>query len=277
MDAHLLSQWNFDPSIVAGIGVLAVVYVVWVRPVVPVTRWQIAAYFGGLFILFLALVSPLDLLSDRYLFSAHMLQHVLLLFVVPPMLIWGLPVSLLARVCEVVPEGSILRKIASPLPTFLLYVGLMWIWHLPKLYEAALGNELIHVGEHLCFLGSATLFWWLIVRSDQSLAPVPALGRIALLFGAAVGSSGLAALITFAGMVLYPTYALGPPYSAVRDALGMTPLVDQQVGGLLMWIGGGSWYLIAVAIIFFRWFDEPVPEGPSELDQIPARGNGVMT
>lgn len=264
MAFDLLKQWNLDPSIVGGIGALALAYVVWLRRMASpsarlVSRWQVASYYGGLLILTLALASPLDVLSDYYLFTAHMFQHVLLLFVVPPMMIWGLPESLLARVCDVVPEGSIVRKLAAPLPSLMFYVAFMWTWHLPTLYEAALGNEVIHVGEHVCFLGSATLFWWPIVRPDQSFAPIPALARIAMLFGAAISSTGLAALLTFAGTVLYPTYALGPPYSAVRDALGMTSLVDQQVGGLLMWIGGGFWYLSAVAIIFFRWF-----EGSSE-------------
>ncbi len=206
-----------------------------------------------------------------------MFQHVLLLFVVPPLMLWGLPDSLLARVLGAVPESSFIRKAAGPVPSLVLYAVSMWVWHLPSLYEAALGNEVIHLCEHLCFLGSATLFWWLIVRPGLSLAPIPALARIALLFGAAISSTGLAALLTFATTVLYPTYALGPPYSAVRDALGMTSLIDQQIGGLLMWIGGGSWYLGAVAIVFFRWFEGTSEDDSASLDHAPARSNGVMT
>lgn len=280
MDIDLLSRWNWDPSIVGGIAVLALVYVVWLARTgvaSPVSRWQIASYYGGLLILALALVSPLDVLADRYLFTAHMLQHVLLLFVVPPLMIWGLPESLLGQIQANVPVGSSIRKLTGPLSALALYVGLMWIWHAPTFYEAALENEAIHAGEHLCFLGSAALFWWPLVRPGLSFGEMPELIRLAYLFGAALGSTALAALITFAGTVLYPTYALGPPYSAVQDALGMSPLVDQQVGGLLMWIGGGIWYLGAGAIIFFRWFDGPAEDEPDFIDRVTVQGNGVTT
>ncbi|HVC33630.1 MAG TPA: cytochrome c oxidase assembly protein [Chloroflexota bacterium] len=279
MDAHLLSAWNWDPSIVGSIAAFALAYGIDAvartsgtepSPAIhgerhPVSGWQIISFYVGLLVLLLALASPLDLLADHYLFTAHMLQHVLLLLVVPPLLLWGMPEATLQAIVRTVAARSVLRKLAGPLSAFVLYSAFMWVWHAPTLYEAALGNELIHVGEHLCFLISATLFWWPLVRPTTSFGTMPELIRIVYLFGAALSTTLLAALLTFATSVLYPTYALGPPYSAVRDALGMSPLVDQEVGGLLMWIGGALWYLGAAFIIFFRWFDGPVPGEPRPL------------
>jgi cytochrome c oxidase assembly factor CtaG len=213
-------------------------------------------YTTGLLALALALLSPLDRLSDVYLFSAHMLQHLLLLEVVPTFLLLGAPAEFFPPVRRVLAVGG-LRWLSAPLTALLLSCAVIWLWHLPLLYELALGNEAIHAGEHLCFLVTATLFWWPVLRPETHPRPSPELLQFPYLLAAAVSSTMLAALITFSANVLYPTYALAGPWATMRLALGWTPLVDQQVGGLLMWIVGGMWYLGAAGYLFQRWFSRP--------------------
>lgn len=277
MVGAVLRTWSWDPSILVGIAALAGLYGLELKrtrrryEADATRRWRVVSFGAGLLVLALALVSPLDALADFYLFSAHMLQHVLLLLVVPSLLLLGLPRSSVTLVEQLAPAGSLRQKLTGPLPALLAYSALMWAWHAPVLYEAALGDARIHVVEHLCFLGSATLFWWPICRPESSFAALPELLQIVYLFGAALSSTLLAAILTFASSVLYPTYALGPPYSAVRDALGISPLVDQQVGGLLMWVGSAIWFLGAAWIILFRWFEGPDRDEPDATDSLHLR------
>jgi cytochrome c oxidase assembly factor CtaG len=269
VDAHLLTAWNGDPTLLAGLGLLLVSY--WVGAVRDRQggevgpSWRAACYLGGVAVLALALLSPLDLLADRYLFSAHMLQHILLLLVVPPLILAGLPSSLAGLLEEVLMRWRCTRLFASPLVAFVLYAVLTWLWHLPLFYEAALRSEALHAVEHLCFLLSAGLFWVPICRPIGSLR-LPALVQIVYIFGAGVSSTALAALITFAAHVLYPTYAQDGPSAVVRTALGLTPLADQQLGGLLMWIGGAFWFLGAAAVVFYRWFERAAREEITVID-----------
>ncbi len=132
----------------------------------------------------------------------------------------------------------------------------MWIWHAPPLYEAALGNPAIHLAQHACFTGAALLFWWTALRpiSGQSYAPL--LGRLVYLFVAAIPSSLLGILLTFSGSPLYPSYvrAAGSPLGlSLMSDWNLTPLADQQLGGLLMWVPGGLVYLLAIVWLWVRW------------------------
>jgi cytochrome c oxidase assembly factor CtaG len=263
VDALSVIAWNLNPSIILGIAVLAVAYLLAIRRGHwPVARTQVVSFVAGLVVLALALISPLDELSDHYLFTAHMLQHLLLLLVVPSLLLIGLPSEAFLAFRRFSLSRRVLDVVAPPVSAFLLSTAALWIWHTPAVYEAALHDETLHAAEHLCFLVTATLFWWPIARPETYPWPMPELFQFVYLFGAAVSSTMLAALITFSGGILYPTYALGGPYAVIRDALGLTPLADQQVGGLMMWIGGGIWYFGAVGIVLVRLFMGSAPDEP---------------
>jgi putative membrane protein len=261
VDAAVLSTWNGDPSIVGGIASLAFIGVIAVardrRDGRTVSRRAVAAYVGALVTLVFALASPLDALSDRVFLSAHMVQHLCLLLAVPVLLLAGLPTSVLTSVGDVLRGTWWSRRLGHPFPVFLIALGAMWIWHAPQLYEAALHAEAIHAAEHLSFLATAVLLWWPVVRGSTCPWRLPDPLLIVYLFGAAVGSSMLAALVTFSPGVLYSTYADPSAYATIRDALGLTPEVDQQVGGLLMWVAGGLWYFGAAVAVFVRWFSAP--------------------
>jgi putative membrane protein len=258
----VLSAWSWEPSVLAGTGLLLAAYAVesWrTAPRERPTRLHTAAFFGALAALGLALLSPLDVLADRYLFSAHMLQHLLLVMAVPPLMLIGVPTRWLHGIRES-PLAVAERALGQPLVALAAFTLCLAVWHVPELYEAALANERLHVLEHLTFLATASMFWWPVVQPRVASAQLGYLGRMVYLFVAAVPSSALGALLTLAPTPLYPTYAVATDQgdalqlrALLRGSWGLTPLADQQLGGLLMWVPGGLVYLLAIWIISLRW------------------------
>lgn len=238
-----------------GSSLLAIAYVWRLRPPFP----QAVSFLTGLLILALALVSPLDSLSHEYLFSAHMLQHLLMTVIVPPLLLLGAGPLLAERSRE----GRVSRALSHPLAAWSLANGVMWVWHLPVFYNAALASDLVHIVQHAMFLGASLLFWWPVLASSEGA--LTSWAAMLYLFAALVSGSALGILLTFAAPGMYPAY-LSPNdhhglLSLVRQEWGISPADDQQLGGLLMWIGGGLVYGLAIVGVLARWFNEP------ELDE----------
>jgi putative membrane protein len=218
------------------------------------------AFAAGLGALFLALASPLDALSDA-LFSAHMVQHLVLVLAAAPLLLLGrpwvplllaLPAAWHRRLNRWRRAGvarAAWRGATHPVTAWISHAAAMWVWHLPILYQAALNREPVHVLEHACFLGTALLFWWPLLgaRGGRRLD-----GGAAFLYlvTAAVQGMALGALIAFARTAWYPAYAASAP------AWGLTPLQDQQLAGLIMWVPAGTAYGLAAGAIFVTWLQE---------------------
>jgi putative membrane protein len=249
----LLTAWAWDPGVVIGCAALLVGYLAALR-----FRYtpQIPRYVAGVVILGLALVSPLDILGDMYLFSAHMLQHMLLILVVPPLLILGIPATVWRRGLGLPGVARAELVLSQPLFAWLLAVGTLWLWHLPALYQAALEREPVHIGQHLSFLVTATIFWWPVLTPvrERRLAVPPTL--LYLLAGAAANTL-LGILLTFAPAGLYPAYRrpvdLLGLLPLIRQEWGLTPTADQQLGGLLMWVPGGLIFLGVVLATLVHW------------------------
>src|SRR4029077_14236960 len=223
-------------------------------------RWFVA----GVAVMLFALISPLDALGDEYLFSAHMLQHLLLELAVPPLLLLGVTPRFARAVRDCPPLGRIERVLGNPLTAWTLGVATLALWHLPRLFDAALGDEYIHIAEHLCFMVPATIFWWPV------LAPLPqcrisALWAQVYLLGGALAHSLLGIWLPFAPEGLYAPY-LHPADSLhvgalLRTGWGLTPALDQQVGGQLMWRGGGFVFLAVMIVLFLQWFGTAETDG----------------
>ena len=252
----LTTAWDGEPSVLIGCAALVAGYVAATRRRPTRHAWS---FFAGVLVFLFAQCSPLDALGDTYLFSAHMIQHLLLLLIVPPLLILGIP-AWLAEAWLARPRiGRMERLLRQPAVAWLLGIGTMYVWHLPALYNATLAHVGIHIVEHLCFLATGVIFWWPVC------APLPAsryasLATMLYLFTAAVGSSVLGIILTFASPGLYPAY-LHPVdtrgfLSLIRDRWGISPTVDQQFGGLIMWVPGGLVYLCAIVGTFARWQNE---------------------
>ena len=249
------TTWNWDPSVLLGSAVLIIGYT-WA------TRFRISQRtltFGlGILILLFALESPLDMLGDTYLFSAHMFQHLLLILIVPPLLIAGLPPPFARKIVNTKPWSDIDWTLTRPLRAWLLGIGTLWLWHVPPLYNAALTSEMIHVFQHLSFLVTATIFWWPIMGAPPERRLTPPIALIYLM------AAGMAS--TFLGILLaYWPQDLYPRYQNPTDLLGILPLIrntwgvsarlDREIGGLMMWVPGSFVYIRVLFGIFFRWLE----------------------
>lgn len=255
-DGFLNSDWALDPTVVLGVFALIAAYVAWTGPVNrrrpdvaqrPVSRRQRLAFLSGALVLLIALSPPLDDWADAYLLSAHMVQHMLLMFVVAPLWLIGTPSWLLAPLLQrpiIARAGYYLTRPAS---AWVIANLIIVVWHLPGPYDAALRSEPLHALQHLTFLGAALLGWWPV------LSPLPAWPRLALplqclylfLFGMPGGIVG--AFVTLASPGLYSFYVDAP------RLWGISLEDDQVAAGLLMWVGGSVIYLVLITIIFFQW------------------------
>ena len=247
--------WNWEPSVLLGLVSIVAVYalVTWplrrranLGPAVPTAR-QAAFYLGSLVVL-LALLSPLDGISDEYLFSAHMLQHVLITFIAPPLWLVGIPDWMIERLQSSDIFGKVLYPITRPLPAFLIFNLSMWLWHIPGPYNTALEHEWLHILEHVIFMAAGLVGWWPVFGSrSQSEQGLSSLGKGVYLFLMMFPCTALAALITLSSRQLYTFYGNSPLQ------LGLSPLFDQQIGGLLMWLPPDLLFMLTSLIFLNQW------------------------
>lgn len=253
----ITTTWNLEPSVLLGCGTLLWGYVGALRG--RLSRGALW-YVLGIVVLLLALVSPLDVLGDTYLFSAHMLQHLLLVLIVAPCLLLGVPGWWTVRVMRWRPVRRIESMLNRPRLTWMIGIGTLWLWHAPPLYNSALVHDVVHITEHLCFLVAATIFWWPVLApvEERRAAPLTVIVYLAL---AADANALLGIGITFAPLGLYPAYVnpadrLGL-VPLLRNGWGLSAAIDQQLGGLLMWVPGGLVFLAAIVGTLVRWYCLP--------------------
>ncbi len=272
----LTTAWGGEPSVLIGCTALVAGYVAMTR---RRPSRQAGYFFAGVFVLLFAQCSPLDALGDTYLFSAHMIQHLLLLLIVPPLLVLGIPAWLAERWLAVPRVRRAERLARQPAIAWSLGIGAMSIWHAPTLYTATLAHADIHIFEHLCFLATGVIFWWPVCAPLPTSRYAP-LSAMLYLFTAAIAGSVLGIMLTFAPPGLYPAY-LHPVDTRgflllIRDGWGVSPAVDQQLGGLIMWVPGGLVYLSAIIGTFARWqSDADTDEGPSPHGYLGSRRAAV--
>lgn len=219
---------------------------------------RILYLLAALAVFVLALMSPLNALAAGYLFSAHMLQHILLLLIVPALILMSLPrwVSL----------GPRSWMIAKPLVGWIGGVSAMWLWHARPLCNAAVSSRFVNVLQISSLLLLGAIFWRQILapREEERMSPP---GAILYLFSACVACSILGILITFSPVSVCPIYT--QPHAdrlgianLVQTNWGITPDKDQQIGGLLMWVPMCLIYLTAIISQLARWFSHPVGSAP---------------
>jgi putative membrane protein len=255
----LARAWSFEPLIVISLAISALLFASGLRRQRSIRTWEALCFAGGWFALFVALVSPLHAWG-QVLFSAHMTQHEILMLVAAPLLVlgrpllaflWALPLSWSRRLGNLAKTGPINRvwkALTIPLVAWLVHAVALWIWHIPVLFEAVLHNEAVHMAQHLSFLLSALLFWWALIHGPQGAMGYGA--AVLYLFTTSIHSGVLGALLTVAGSVWYPSYV------GLTNSWGLTPLEDQQLGGLIMWIPAGLVYVIAGLALFAGWLRE---------------------
>ena len=223
----------------------------------------------GLASLVLALAPPIGVLARHDLFSAHMLQHLLLLLVTPAFLVLSFRRSATSRRAEFSLWPRAFKAITSPLVTWLAGIGAMWLWHAPALCAAAGSNSAMQAVQLSSLLVCGTLFWWPVL-GPVVVDRLPPLWGIAYLFSACAACTLLGIYITFAPTSVCPVYSHGS-LSATAQCLeqnwGLTPEVDQQVGGLIMWVPGCVIYLAGALTIMAEWYaSEPLPVLPGRRE-----------
>jgi putative membrane protein len=258
--------WGRDPLVIASLALTAWLYFRGVRRVWRESglghgarKREVWAFACGWLALFIALVSPLHPWGE-VLFSAHMTQHEVLMLVAAPLLVlsrplvpflWALPFAWRQSLGALGKQSviqSVWRAVTNPLAAWAIHAVALWVWHAPLLFQATLKSDLVHTLQHLSFLGSALLFWWALIHGRQGLMGYGA--AVLYMFTTSVHSGVLGALITFAGKVWYPAY------SATTPSWGLTPLEDQQLGGLIMWIPAATIYIVAGLCLMAGWMRE---------------------
>jgi putative membrane protein len=268
--SDLWSSWRPDPLILAILVMTALLYRSGlahlgrrrrqlVRPV------HVAAFAGALLALAVALASPLELAASS-VFTAHMVQHLLLMLVVAPLLVCGRPVVVLGQAMPLRGRRMFVRfrahrfvrsardALFHPVSAWVIAVVVLWAWHLPALYEAALRRDALHALEHASLIATSALVWALALgRARRSLAIPAASG---LLLATALQSGALGAVLALAQRPLYPLHA------SVAPSWGLTPLEDQQLAGGLMWVPPGIVYVVVIAGLLARWLGSfEAPDG----------------
>jgi putative membrane protein len=235
-------------EVVAGAGLLAGAWTgAWLARRERPRPGEIAALAIALVALLVMLNGPVHELSDRYLFSAHMLQHLVLTLVVPPLLLAASPGWMIDALLRPAPVLRLARTFTRPLPALATYAVVMIGWHLPGAYGLALEVHAWHIVQHLTMMAAAALAWWPVLARSRRAPRLPYAAQILYLFAFGVPMSAVAAMITGADRLLYPFYAAAPPVVA------WSPLVDQRLGGVLMWVPAGLVPLVAFTVVFFRW------------------------
>ncbi len=267
------TTWSGDGILRAGLLLLAGLYLLGIGPIrrrfrlgPPVSRGRVAIYLSGVALLFVALEGPLHELSDTYLFSAHMVQHMLLTLWAPPLLLLGTPGWLLRPIVCHRYVFPVVRAVTRPLPAALLFNVVFALYHWPIYYNAVAADHNLHVATHLLFIGLAVITWWPLVSPLAELPPLPYPLRMVYCFGQTISGFLIGSFITNAKTVLYPSYSLAP------RVWGISPLDDQAIGALIMWIFGGLYFLLVFSAIYFVWaHKEGVADEVVEVPRRPSR------
>jgi putative membrane protein len=257
-------------STVIGLVVLALLYEWRARTAgaSAVPRFRRFCFYAGLATIFLSLNGWLHDLSDWYLISAHMVQHLLLTLLLPPLLIVGVPGWMLRPALSVRPVGAVARFLTRPKVCFAAFNLSLIVWHLPKFYNAAVADHRIHIVQHLVFMTTAVLLWWPVLSQLPELPRLSYPMQMLYLFLTTLPMSVVAVYITYSSNLLYPGYAASP------RILGITPMEDQLIAGLIMWIPGGLLFFAVITVIFFRWQSHGAEDSAAsaQVDWRPANG-----
>ncbi len=211
------------------------------------TPWQQVSFAAGLLAMFLALNGPLHDISDFYLFSGHMVQHLVLTFVTPPLLLLGTPGFMFRPALRIPAVAAVARFITGPRAAFAIFNLVLAVWHLPPMYNSAMHYHEVHILQHLMFLVGAVIVWWPLLSPLPELPRLSYPGQMLYSFLLTLPMTIISIFIVYADHILYPAYASAP------RLWGLSPLEDQRLGGLIMWIPGGLFFYALTAVVFFKW------------------------
>jgi putative membrane protein len=248
-------HWHNEPYLTGGIILVGWLYALLAGPFrsrlapgQPYPRGKAVWFYAALVLFYLAVGSPLDQVGERFLLTAHMVQHDILIYAAPLLMLLGLPAWMIDPVLGRPGVRGVARFCFHPATCLLVGTVVISAWHAPSLYEWTLQQKLAHVAEHLMFFAASLLYWWPIA-SPSRVWPTPrAPLQMLYICGTEVGMIPVTAYLVFSKDVLYPTYEYAP-----RLIGGFSPLDDQIVAGVLMKVVGSTVSLVAMGVVFFRW------------------------
>ncbi len=251
------THWHNEPILTGGLIFLGWLYAILTGPLrihlqpgVPYPRRHAVKFYAALACFYLAVGSPLDQVAERFLLSAHMFQHQLLMYPAAVLFLLGLPDWLVRPVTGQPALRPVLRVVTNPIVCGVIYVSVITCWHLPFLYDWALQNRVVHIGEHFMMFGASLLYWWPLLSPSKEFPPAKRAWQMLYLPAVIIGLVPLFAYITFSTDVLYPTYEYAPRIT------GLSPASDQLLAGCMMELIGMLVAFIAYSVSFYRWFQE---------------------
>ena len=233
----------------------------------PIGRTRPILFVSGLLLMFVSLNGWIHDLSDYYLFSAHMVQHLLLAMGVAPLLIMGTPGWMLRPVLTSPALRPLALLLRSAVACFAIFNIVLIGWHLPPLYNLAMAYHEVHILQHLLLLAASVIMWWPVLSPMAELPRLPYPGQMLYLFVMTIPMSVTSVSIAYANSILYPAYSSAP------RVMGLSPMDDQLLGGLIMWIPGGLYFFAVISVIFYRWQKAGGLDSraSAQLDQTPFR------
>ncbi len=251
-------HWHNEPWLIGGLVALGWLWAVLAGPLrrqlapgTPFPRAHALRFYLSLLCFYLAVGSPLDQIGERFLFSAHMLQHQILIYPAALLCLLGVPPWMADTVFSRRRPAALARFATHPLICTLVFTLTVGLWHLPSLYDLALRNKTVHVAEHVMFFGAALFYWWPLASPSHVLPPRGHGVQMLYLLGVFIAMTPVFAYITFSGDILYPTYEFAPRLFANFSAAD-----DQLLAGVMMKLAGMAVSLTAFGVAFYRWYEE---------------------
>lgn len=247
-------SWHFDPFLIFAVYLAGFFYLRSIRRrraalggVQPIERRRVVSFFAGLTVAALSLLSPLEPLADDYLLSAHMVQHLALTIATPLLMLYGMAPWMYDAFKRVPALWRTWRILTLPILAFVLFHLPYSISHVPTFYDLTLRSLPVHMLEHAVYTSTAFLVWWPLMAPSREDGQFTSGLQILYLFVQTLPGQVVGAMITNADNPLYNEYDIAP------RIWGLSTMVDQQIGGLIMWIGTSTFYLAAIGVVFFRW------------------------
>jgi putative membrane protein len=266
VDSFAWSEWVFYPEFLVGWVLFGAAYILFAGPLRhrfegsrPVPLWQAGSFAFAMLVMLLALQGPLHELSDYFLFSAHMVQHLLIMLVMPPFLLLGLPDWMVRPVLKVPGVNSLARLITRPVAAFLLVNLIFGVWHFPAPYDLMMRDHSVHVGMHLMIMAVGVILWWPVMSPLPELPRIPGPVQMLYLFVLGIPMMVVAVVIAFADTHFYTWYAAAP------RIFPLSVIDDQRLGALIMWVPGALVMWLGITFAYFRWSRPEVSEDEARV------------
>jgi putative membrane protein len=255
-----LPPWHAHPDVWLLMGSIEALYLIASRRHARATgeKWspsRVALFSSGIAVLWIGADWPIHDLAERYLYSMHMVQHMLFSLVAAPLLICGMPAWMLRGLLRPAPLRETWRFLTRPLVALVVFNGVLLFTHWPAVVDVSVGSEWVHFFLHVLIVGSALVMWWPVVSPLPEMPPLPLPGQMLYLFLQSLAPTIPASFLTFGQSPLYPVYATFP------RIWGISAITDQTIAGLTMKIGGGLILWGVITSVFFHWFAQEQRDG----------------